>query len=66
VKIYQYAVILHPSEKEKKDGKKSELIVDLRSVLAADDKAAMVLAARAIPEEYIAKLDRIEVAIRPF
>ena len=66
MKIYQYAVILHPSEKEKKDGKKSELIVDLRSVLAADDKAAMVLAARAIPEEYIAKLDRIEVAIRPF
>lgn len=66
MKVYQYAVLLHPTEKEKKDGVRSKLLVEVTSVLAADDKGAMVIAARAIPAEYIDRLDRIEVAVRPF
>ena len=66
MRLFQYAVILHPTEKQKKDGKQSELVVDLTTILAADDKAAMIHAARAIPDEYMDKAERLEVALRPF
>jgi len=66
MKLYQYAVILHPTEDEKKAGVVSKVIVDVTTVLAPNDNGAAMLAGRAIPEEYLAKIDRIEVAVRPF
>lgn len=66
MKLYQFAVILHPTDKEKKDGKRSELLVDLKTILAASDQEAMIYAARSIPETHLDKLDRCEVAVRPF
>lgn len=70
MKIYEYAVIYHPTstkeEKERGEKSKSKLVVDVTRVLCRDDKEAAMLAARAIPEEYVAKLDRCEIAIRPF
>jgi len=66
MKLFQYAVILHPTEKEKEDGAKSKLIVNVMTVLAKDAGAAALLAARAIPAEYVEKLDQVEVAVRPF
>lgn len=35
-------------------------------LIAADDAQAMILAARAIPEAYLDKLDDVQVAVRPF
>ena len=66
MKIYQYAVMLHPTEDDKKAGKTSLIIVPVTTVIAQNDQAAILLAGRAIPEEYLDKLDRSEVAIRPF
>lgn len=63
VKLFEYAVVLHPEEGEKG---KSELIVDVTRVLASDQSAATLLAARAIPEEHVDDLSRIEVIVRPF
>jgi hypothetical protein len=40
--------------------------VDVTRVLSNNDKEAMMLAARAIPEEYVNRLDRVEIALRPF
>ena len=66
-KIFEYAVILHPEKDEKgKDIGTAEVIVELTSTLAKDDNQVAMLAARAIPEEHEDKLDRIEIAIRPF
>jgi hypothetical protein len=67
LKIYQFAVILQP--KQNKDGEVTEdgqLVVQLQTVLAATDEQAQLLAGRAIPEEYLDKIDRLTVAVRPF
>jgi len=69
VKLYEYAVIL--DEKRNKDEEitdDSRIIVDPTAILAKDDAQAQLLAARAIPEEYLTngKLDRLSVIIRPF
>jgi hypothetical protein len=42
------------------------LIVDVTRVLSNNDKEASMMAARAIPESYTDKLDRVEIALRPF
>ncbi len=65
-KLFQYAVILHPTGEEEKKGGKSQIILDLKTMLASDEKTAVLLVGRQIPEEYLSKLDQIEIAIRPF
>ncbi len=66
MKIYEYAIVYTPSTEAKKAGKMAAIIVKPTQVLAPDEKAAAMLAGRAIPEEYLAHLDCLEVAIRPF
>lgn len=70
MKLYEYAVIYNPlptkDQKERGESPKSELIVDVTRILSNNDKEAMMLAARAIPENYTDKLDRVEIALRPF
>lgn len=66
MKIFQYAVIYHPTEKEKEAGGKDELVVSLQSCLAPDINGATLVAGRAIPESYLSKLEQLEVAVRPF
>lgn len=71
MQIFEFAVVYHPEKGEKKsdDGKsqrRSEIIVKPTTVLAKDQAAATLLAAREIPAEYVDKLDRVEVAVRPF
>lgn len=66
-KLYQYAVIWHPTEKQvKEESAKSKLIVDITNVLSADSQSVMMTAAMAIPAEYKEELDQIEIAVRPF
>ena len=68
-KLFEYAVIFHPkATREDKDNgvhPRSELIQDLTSVLARDEKEVGIMASRAIPEKYTDKLDDIEILIRP-
>jgi hypothetical protein len=66
MKLYQYAVILHPTKKDREDGKLPELLVKITETLAETDNAVAILASREIPQEHLDKLDRIEVAVRPF
>ena len=70
MKLYEYAVLYHPTQtkeqKERGESAKSKLIVDVTRVLAAGEKEAAMLAARSIPEEYADKLDKVEIALRPF
>lgn len=70
MKIYEYAVIYHPiatkDQQDRGEKPKSTLVVDVTRVLARDDKEASMLAARSIPEDYTDKLDRVEIALRPF
>lgn len=70
MKLYEYAVIYNPlptkDQNERGEAPKSQLLVDVTRVLANNDKEAMMLAARSIPESHTDKLDRIEIAVRPF
>lgn len=68
-RLYEYAVLLE--EKRDKDDElveQAEVIVPVTQVLARDDSQASMLAARAIPEQYVdnGKLDRLVVVVRPF
>lgn len=69
-KIFEYAIIHHPiatkDQVEAGEKPKSVLLVDVKRVLAGSDKEAAMLAARDIPAEYTDKLDRVEIALRPF
>ena len=66
MKIYAYAIILHPTKEQAEQGTPAKLIVDPTWTLAKDDSQAAMLAGRAIPQEHLAHLDRLEVAISPF
>lgn len=65
-RIFEYAVIHHPKKKKDEDPKKSEIVVDVTRVIAASPEEVGILAARQIPEDYLGKLDEVEIAIRPF
>ncbi len=69
-KLFEYAAIYNPlptkDQNERGEKPKSELIVDVKRVLANSEKEAAMMAARDVPEQYIDKLDRVEIALRPF
>jgi hypothetical protein len=65
--LFEYAVFL--DEKTDKDGEvvsPAKVLVKPTTVLAKDDKQVALLAAREIPADQIANLDRIQVVVRPF
>jgi hypothetical protein len=66
-RLFQYAVIWHPTEKQvKDDGAKSKLIKELSTILAVDDKSVLMSASMGIPTEYKDQLDQVEIVVRPF
>lgn len=66
-KLFQYAILWHPTEKQKKeDGAKSQVLVELNTILASDQSGAALAAAMEIPTEKKGELDQIEVVLRPF
>lgn len=68
MQLFEYAILLDP--KEDKDGsvvEEGEVLVAPTSVLARDQAQATLIAARAIPEQYMnGALNRVRVAVRPF
>jgi hypothetical protein len=70
MKLFEFAVIFQPiatrEQEERGEEPEALLIVDVTRVLADSDKNAMMLAARAIPEQYAKRLAQCEIALRPF
>ena len=67
MKLFQYAILWHPTEKQiKDDDKKSEILVEIKTILAKDQQSAAMAAAMDIPATHKNQLDQIEIAIRPF
>ena len=63
---FQFIVIKHPTPAEQKKGKIPEVVVKMQTVIAKDKDAAMMDAARAIPEKDMKDKNRLEIFIRPF
>jgi hypothetical protein len=64
--MWQFAILWHPNEEEAKAGKRSTVLVDLKTVLAPDQQGATILAAREIPADNLTALDQVEIVLRPF
>ena len=58
--VFEYMIVYHPPVRKDKDGNEVEakplIVKDLTRILAKDDKQALMLIARDIPEEYVDKL----------
>lgn len=67
MKVFQGLVVWHPTSDEKKQGRKSQVIVPFKTdILAPDQQAAILMLGREIPKQYIENLDQVEVVVRPF
>ncbi len=70
MKLYQYAILYHPlptkEQTERGEKPKSEIIKDITSIIANDDKGAGMIVARGIPDTFIDKLDQVEIILKPF
>jgi hypothetical protein len=70
MKLFEFAIIYTPrNTKTQIDAgeiSKSEILVPITSVLAKDKETANMLAARAIPETHVDKMDQLTIAIRDF
>jgi hypothetical protein len=65
--LFQFAIIWHPTEKDKKEnGTKSKLLIEPTTILADSPASANMSAAMQIPQEYKDQLDQIVIALRPF
>ncbi len=64
--VYQYVVLLQPTDKEKKAGKHPEIVVNITSVVAKDVDHAKILAIKEVPDKHMDSADRLEVLVRPF
>lgn len=66
-RLYQFAVIKHPTSEERKQGKRSEIIVRPSGFLLAHTEQEVVMrATKSIPDEHMDHANRLEVAVRPF
>lgn len=71
MKLYQYSILFVPNKTKSPEGKdttteKAKVLVPVTDILANDDKQAAIVAARAIPEGYVDRLDEVQIAVRPF
>ena len=69
-KLFEYAVLYHPKktkeQNERGEEPKSILLVKPTQVLSTGDQEVAMLAARALPADYVDKLEDVEVLVRPF
>lgn len=69
-RLFDCVALYHPAPKKDAQGNeqelKSEILIATKSILATSEQQAGMMMARLIPEEYVDKLDNVEVLIRPF
>lgn len=68
--LFEYVLIHHPRQtKEDRDAgvqPPSQVLGDVKRVLAKDASEVNILAAREIPQQFLDRLDTIEIGVRPF
>lgn len=69
-KLFEYAILFHPKPTKEQNDRgetpKSEIVSEPKTVLALDPQQVGILAARSLPEQYVDKLDDVEIVVRPF
>jgi len=64
--LYNYTIVYHPTDNEAEKGEKSKMLTEPKYLMAPDHNSAFIQASRQIPEEYLDKLDQVDILIRPF
>ena len=64
-RLFEYAVLYHPKAKKNQEVE-SEIVLFPTIVLASDEKEVFMRVARELPDEFMSKLDRVEILTRPF
>ena len=67
--LQMYEYVVYTQNKYDKDGEvveKGKVVVPPTQVLLESPAQADMMAARAIPDEYMEELDRVTVVVRPF
>lgn len=65
-KLFEFAIIWHPTKKESKAGDKAKLLMGPITLLAKTPEIVQMAAVKKIPEKYDDQLDQIQIAVRPF
>ena len=65
-KLFNYAVIWHPTAEEFADGEQSELVIGPTTTLATDENEVKFIANREVPDEFAKEPGQLEVIVRPF
>lgn len=66
MELFQYVIFWTPTTDQAKEGKKPEIIVEFKTVLAKSKESANMLAAKEIPDKYNDEIDQVTIALRPF
>lgn len=66
LKLFEYAILWHPTVKETQEGLKSKILTPPTVVLSKDEKSVGMQSAMDIPSEFKESLDQIEILVRPF
>ena len=68
-KLFQFAVVYHEvidKGENKKEEISSKVIIEPSTILAQDEKVALLQVAKKIPDDYQEKLQDVEILLRPF
>ena len=68
-KLYEYAVLMHPSKKEEEDGVEVQVVVPITTMVAINAeivKKKAIIVASQVEEYHNCSLERFEVLVRPF
>ena len=65
-KLFEVAIIEHPTEQESKNGKGSSLVMGPIPVVAPDAQAACISAVLTNGKASAMDMNRVEVIVRPF
>ena len=69
-KLFEYAALYHPKQTkdqaERGESPKSVLVTPPTTIMAGSEQEVGIVAARALPAEYVDKLEDVEIVVRPF
>lgn len=67
--LFEYAALFHPKQTHDSSGNDTtppdEIIIPITSTLAKDDREVQIMAARALPDKFLDKLEDVEIVVRP-
>ena len=66
-RLFEYAVLVHPTEDEAKEGGKTELLKQ-ETILGSNEQAIIMGIAQDLPKELASKIATglVDIAVRPF